>query len=39
MRIARWLPYNSDAVVVNVCLVMELSLDLGVLDLGPERCC
>ena len=35
MRIARWLPYNSDAVVVNVCLVVELGLNLGVLDLGP----
>ena len=37
MRIARWLPYNSDAVVVNVCLLVELLLNLGVLDLGPGK--
>jgi hypothetical protein len=29
--------YNSDAVVVNVCLLVKLLLDLSVLDLGPGK--
>jgi hypothetical protein len=35
LEIARWLSYNSDAVVVNVCLLVKLLLDLSVLGLGP----
>jgi hypothetical protein len=37
VRKAWWLSYNGDAVIINVCLVVELGLNLGVLGLGPGR--
>jgi hypothetical protein len=32
-----WRSYDGNAVVVNVCLLVKLLLNLGVLDLGPGR--
>lgn len=36
-EIFRKVTHNGDTVVVNVCLLVELLLDLGVLTLGSEH--